>query len=163
MMSKFLLLLWEKNDRNLKNILWTQAICTTMLFIPKFQPIPILWTHATHAKISTHVTHNIFLTHAKILWTRNTHTQISTHANHAIFWPTPKFYRPMPPMQPMPKFDSCHPQTHTPMLPTLPMPTTLFRRLVYVLLQNNYFIKKIYKNVASKLVPGPFQFSKNPL
>ena len=98
MMSKFLLLLWEKNDRNLKNILWTQAIHTTMLLTQKFQPMPILWTHATHAKILTHVTHSIFLTHAKILWTHTTHTQISTNANHAISWPTPKFYRPMPPL-----------------------------------------------------------------
>ena len=39
----------KKNDRNLKNILWTHAIRTTTLSTSKFQPMPILWTHATHA------------------------------------------------------------------------------------------------------------------
>ena len=77
-MSKFLLLLWKKkNDRNLKNILWTHAIRTTTLLTPKFRPTPILWTHATHAKISTNATHAVFLTHAKILQTHITH---ATHA-----------------------------------------------------------------------------------
>ena len=47
--------------------------------------MPVLWTHATHAKISTHANHAIFLTQAKILWIHATHAKISTHANHAIF------------------------------------------------------------------------------
>ena len=50
-------------DRNLKNILWTHTIHTTTL------RTPILWTHATRVKISTHDTHVFFLTHAKILQT----------------------------------------------------------------------------------------------
>ena len=84
-MSKFLLLLWKKNDRNLKNILWTHAICITTLPTPKFRPTPISWIHDTHYKISTLATHIFFLTHAKILWTYVTHAKLSTHATHAIF------------------------------------------------------------------------------
>ena len=100
MMSKFLLLLWrKKNDRNLKNILWTHTIRTTTLPTPKFRLTTILWRHFTHA------THAIFLTHAKILWTHATHSKILTHSTHAFFlthakilqihathtkvWPTP--------------------------------------------------------------------------
>ena len=95
-MSTFLLLLWKKNERNLKNIFWTHAIRTTTLLTPKFWPTPILWTYATHAKISnytthakisTHVTYAIFLTHAKIL---------QTHATHAKVWTK----RPMLPTHP---------------------------------------------------------------
>ena len=39
----------------------------------------ILWNHATHAKISTQAIH---VTHAKILWTH------ATHATLAKIWPT---------------------------------------------------------------------------
>ena len=47
--------------------------------MPKFGSTPILWTHATHAKISIHAIH------AKILWTHATHAKISTHATHVFF------------------------------------------------------------------------------
>ena len=42
--------------------------------------------------------------------------------------PTPKFYKPTPPMSPTPKFDPRHPRTH---IPTLRTPPTLFSRLVF--------------------------------
>ena len=43
----------------------------------------------------------LFLTHAKILWTNATHIKISTHATHAKFFsPTPKFYGRTPPHYP---------------------------------------------------------------
>ena len=51
--------------------------------MPKFQPMLIFWTQATHAKISTHATHAIFLTHAKILQSH------AIHATLAKVWPTP--------------------------------------------------------------------------
>ena len=34
---------------------------------------------------------------------------------------------------------------------------------VYAISQNNFLSKNSTKNVAWKLVPGPFQFLKNPL
>ena len=53
----------------------------------------ILWTHATHLKISTHDTH------AEILWTH------ATHATHAKVWPTSpthlRIHAPTWPTQPM--------------------------------------------------------------
>ena len=64
-------------------------------YMPKFRPTPILWAHATHTKISTHATHAVFLTHAKILW---------THATHAKVWPIPP----------------THPCTHAPTQPMSP-------------------------------------------
>ena len=51
--------------------------------MPKFGSTTILWTQATHAKISTHVTYAIFFTHAKILQIQ------ATHVTHAKVWPTP--------------------------------------------------------------------------
>ena len=64
--------------------------------MPKFQCKPpkpfflthakILWTHATHSKISTHPTYAIFLTHAKIFWTR------ATNATHAILADLPQMF-----------------------------------------------------------------------
>ena len=72
--------------------------------MPKFGPTPILWTHANHAKISTHATHAIF------------------------FDPRQNFNGPTPPMPLTPKFDPHHPRTHA---PTLPRPPTLFSRLLY--------------------------------
>ena len=86
----------KNNDRNLKCILRTHGIRTITLPTPKFRPTPILWTHATRAKIST-------------------------FATHTIFWPTPKLYRLTPPTPPTPKFDPRHPQIN---VPTLFTPTT---------------------------------------
>ena len=125
-MSTFLLLLWKKNERNLKNILWTHAIRTTTLLTPKFWPTPILWTCATHAKISN------YTTHAKTLWTHSTHPKISTHVTYAIFLTHAQILqthtthakvwtkRPMPPRT--------H-ATHATHASTLPMPLTRFSRL----------------------------------
>ena len=50
--------------------------------IQKFGPTPISWTNATHAKILTHATRIIFLTHTKILQTH------ATYATHVKIWPT---------------------------------------------------------------------------
>ena len=89
--------------------------------MPKFWSMPILWTHATHAKISTHAIHVIFLTQAKILWTHATHAKISTHATYAISLTHAKILQthathakvsPKPPM---------NPRTHAPMLLRLPL------------------------------------------
>ena len=92
----------EKNDRNLKNILWNHAIRTTTLPTPKFRLTSVLRTHATHAKGSAHATHTIFLTHAKILQAH------AANATHAKVWPMPPTY---------------HAQT-LPTQPTLPTPHT---------------------------------------
>ena len=60
---------------------------------PKSRPkrVKILWIHVTLAKIQIHVTHPIFLTHAK-------------------------FYKPTTPMSPTPKSDPRLPRTHVPKL-----------------------------------------------
>ena len=84
----------KKNDRNLNNISWNHAIRTTTLLTPKFRARPILWSHATHAKISAHATHAIFLTHAKILWTHATHAKISTTPPIPFFDPRQNFTGP---------------------------------------------------------------------
>ena len=77
--------------------------------MPKFGSTLTLWTHATHTKILNHVTHAIFLAHAKILWTHGTHAKNSTHATHANFLAHAKILQthatnakfwPMPPMHP---------------------------------------------------------------
>ena len=62
----------------------------------KFGPTPVLWTHVTHAiflphakTLWTHASHAIFLTYANILWTHATHAKIlQTHATHSKVWPT---------------------------------------------------------------------------
>ena len=69
--------------------------------IPKCQPTPPM---------------TFFLTHANILWTHATHTKISTYATYAIFWPTPKFFGPTlstPPTNP--RSHATH-ATHAPTL-----------------------------------------------
>ena len=84
-MSKFLLLLWKKNDRNLKNIFWTHAIRTTTLPTLNFRP-----------------------TQPKPKFYGPTPPTPPT----SFFWPTPKFYRPTPLTPPTPRFDPRHPRTH---------------------------------------------------
>ena len=67
--------------------------------MPKFQSKPptpfflthakILWTHATHSKMSTQATYAIFLTHAKLFWTDASN---ATHATHAILADLPQTF-----------------------------------------------------------------------
>ena len=100
--------------------------------MPKFGSTPILWTHITHAKISTHATHTIFLTHATLakISTHATHAKIlQTHPTHAKVWP-------MPPM---------NPRTHAPTNPR--HPRYLARLDFEALLRKNNDISYYYRNI----------------